>query len=155
MRIFPTVMNWSDENNSCMRVTWELTGYYRARIAKTRQNLNRLVQLKVDESRWEFAVKREFKQGLTKQVNNSKGPITWSIFNPGVELSPVYRVEISALSVIQNSIKIKRAIRWQNFQPRVEIIMSYSSISGSDYLLQENKIKAFFTSGNRCRERIV
>ena len=39
-----------------------------------------------------------------------KGPITWSIFNPGVELSPVYRVEISALSVIQNSIKIKRAI---------------------------------------------
>jgi hypothetical protein len=40
----------------------------------------------------------------------SAGPITWSIFNPGVELSPVYRVEISALSVIQNSIKIKRAI---------------------------------------------
>jgi hypothetical protein len=38
------------------------------------------------------------------------GPITWSIFNPGVELSPVYQVEISALSVIQNSIKIKRAI---------------------------------------------
>jgi hypothetical protein len=30
----------------------------------------------------------------------NKGPITWSIFNPGVELSPVYRVEISALSVI-------------------------------------------------------
>jgi hypothetical protein len=28
---------------------------------------------------------------------------TWSIFNPGIELSPVYRVEISALSVIQNS----------------------------------------------------
>ena len=26
---------------------------------------------------------------------------------------------------------------------------------GSDYLLQENKMKAFFTSGNRCRERIV
>ena len=43
-----------------------------------------------------------------------------SIFNPGVELSPVYRVEISALSVIQNSIKIKRAITWQNFQPRAE-----------------------------------
>jgi hypothetical protein len=36
--------------------------------------------------------------------------ITWSIFNPGVELSPVYRVEISALSVIQNSIKVKHAI---------------------------------------------
>ena len=31
-------------------------------------------------------------------------------FQPGVELSPVYRVEISALSVIQNSIKIKRSI---------------------------------------------
>jgi hypothetical protein len=44
------------------------------------------------------------------QSKISKGPITWSIFNPGVELSPVYRVEISALSVIQNSIKIKRAI---------------------------------------------
>jgi hypothetical protein len=29
--------------------------------------------------------------GLTKK---SKGPITWSIFNPGVELSPVNRVEI-------------------------------------------------------------
>jgi hypothetical protein len=50
-----------------------------------------------------------------------KGPITWSIFNPGVELSPVYRVEISALSVIQNSIKIKRAITWQYFQPRAEL----------------------------------
>jgi hypothetical protein len=33
--------------------------------------------------------------------------------------------------------------------------MTYSSIRGSDYLLQENKIKAFFTSANRCRERIV
>ena len=33
--------------------------------------------------------------------------------------------------------------------------MSYSSMRGSDYLLQENKIKAFFTSANRCRERIV
>jgi hypothetical protein len=32
--------------------------------------------------------------------------------------------------------------------------MSYSSIRGSDYLLQENKIKGFFTSANRCRERI-
>jgi hypothetical protein len=38
----------------------------------------------------------------------------------GVELSPVYRVEISALSVIQTSIKIKRVITWQNFQPRAE-----------------------------------
>jgi hypothetical protein len=36
--------------------------------------------------------------------------ITWSIFNPGDELSPVDRVEISALSVIENSIKIKHAI---------------------------------------------
>ena len=26
---------------------------------------------------------------------------------------------------------------------------------GSDYLLQEIKMKAFFTFGNRCRERIV
>ena len=33
--------------------------------------------------------------------------------------------------------------------------MSYSNMRGSDYLLQENKIKAFFTSANRCRERIV
>ena len=41
---------------------------------------------------------------------SDKGPITWSIFNPGVELSSVYRVEISALSVIQYSIKIKLAI---------------------------------------------
>jgi hypothetical protein len=39
-----------------------------------------------------------------------EGPITWSIFNPRVELSPVYWVEISALSVIQNSIKIKHPI---------------------------------------------
>jgi hypothetical protein len=38
---------------------------------------------------------------------------------------------------------------------RAEIIMSYSNMRGSDYLLQENKIKAFFTSANRCRERIV
>jgi hypothetical protein len=41
-------------------------------------------------------------------LNLIKGPITVSIFNPGVELSSVYRVEISALSVIQNSIKITR-----------------------------------------------
>jgi hypothetical protein len=33
--------------------------------------------------------------------------------------------------------------------------MTYSRMRGSDYLLQENKTKAFFTSGNRCRERIV
>jgi hypothetical protein len=39
------------------------------------------------------------KKGLDKLVNkpspylNSKGPITWRIFNPGVELSPVNRVE--------------------------------------------------------------
>jgi hypothetical protein len=96
-----------------------------------------------------------FSPGERKALAKSKGPITWSIFNPGVELSPVYRVEISALSVIQNSIKIKRAITWQHFQPRAEIIMSYSSMRGSGYLLQENKIKAFFTSANRCRERIV
>jgi hypothetical protein len=80
-------------------------------------------------------------------LNLIKGPITWSIFNPGVELSSVYRVEISALSVIQYSIKIKLAITWQNFQPRAEIIMSYSSIRGSDYLLQENKMKAFLLPG--------
>ncbi len=30
-----------------------------------------------------------------------KGPIIWSIFNPGVEFSPVDRVEISALLVTQ------------------------------------------------------
>ncbi len=29
-----------------------------------------------------------------KNIVCSKGPITWSIFNPGVELSPVDRVEI-------------------------------------------------------------
>jgi hypothetical protein len=40
----------------------------------------------------------------------TKEPITWGIFNPDVELNPVDQVEISALSVIQNSIKIKRAI---------------------------------------------
>ena len=37
--------------------------------------------------------------------------------------------------------------------------MSYSSMRGSDYLLQENKMQAmepgFFTSGNQCRERIA
>ena len=33
--------------------------------------------------------------------------------------------------------------------------MTYSRMRGSDYLLHENKMKAFFTSGNRCRERIV
>ncbi len=44
----------------------------------------------------------------------------WSIFNPGVELSPVDRVDISALPVTQNYIKIKRAITWQSFQPRAE-----------------------------------
>jgi hypothetical protein len=27
-------------------------------------------------------------------IPTSKGPITWSIFNPGIELSPVNRVEI-------------------------------------------------------------
>jgi hypothetical protein len=74
---------------------------------------------------------------VNTQGTLTKGPITWSIFNPGVKLSPVYRVEISSLSVIQNSIKIKRAITWQNFQPRAEIIMSYSSIRGNDYLLLE------------------
>ena len=31
---------------------------------------------------------------LTSQKNSTKGPITWRIFNPGVELSPVNRVEI-------------------------------------------------------------
>jgi hypothetical protein len=84
---------------------------------------------------------------VNSRQNEIKGPITWSIFNPGVELSPVYRVEISALSVIQNSIKVKRAITWQNFQPRAEIIMSYSSMRGSDYLLQENKTNAFLLPG--------
>ena len=53
----------------------------------------------------------DFTQGVVDpRDGHHKGPITWSIFNPGVELSPVYRVEISALSVIQNSIKIKGAI---------------------------------------------
>jgi hypothetical protein len=66
-----------------------------------------------------FLIKALLNTG-TISMTGSKGPITWSIFNPGVELSPVYRVEISALSVIQNSIKIKRAITWQNFQPRAE-----------------------------------
>jgi hypothetical protein len=56
----------------------------------------------------------------TSSCMYTKGPITWSIFNPGVELSPVYLVEISALSVIHNSIKIKRAITSQNFQPMAE-----------------------------------
>jgi hypothetical protein len=28
------------------------------------------------------------------KIRETKGPITWSIFNPGVELSPVNRVEI-------------------------------------------------------------
>ena len=37
-----------------------------------------------------------------------------------IELSPVDRVEISTLPVTQNSIKIKRAITWQSFQPRAE-----------------------------------
>ena len=102
-------------------------------------------------------------------------------FQPrGVELSPVDRVEISALPVTQNSIKIKRAITWQSFQPRAEfnpgvkistllqlaglkfqpwvelspgvkilscnrfnpglkLFMSYWSMRGSDYLLQETK----------------
>ncbi len=57
---------------------------------------------------------------LSQQFSHIKGPLTWSIFNPGVELSPVDRVEISALPVTQNSIKIKRAITWQSFQPRAE-----------------------------------
>ncbi len=72
----------------------------------------------------------------------------WSIFNPGVELSPVDPVDISALPVTQNYIKIKRAITWQSFQPRAEFNpglkfqpasarMSYWSMRGSDYLLQE------------------
>ena len=30
--------------------------------------------------------------------------------------------------------------------------LSYSNMCGSDYLLQENKMEAFFTSGNQCRE---
>jgi hypothetical protein len=104
----------------------------------------------------------------------TKGPITWGIFKPGVELNPVDQVEISALSVIQNSNTIKRTITWQNFQARAEfnhgvstllllagtrpwvqnlvmqffqlraeiIPMSYSSMHGSDYLLQENNMEA-------------
>jgi hypothetical protein len=47
--------------------------------------------------------------------NVIKGPITWNTFNPVVELSPIDRVKISVLPVTQNSIKIKRAITWQNF----------------------------------------
>ena len=39
--------------------------------------------------------------------------------------------------------------------PTEEYHSTYSSMRGSDYLLQENKMKAFFTSRNRCRERIV
>ncbi len=31
---------------------------------------------------------------IWKKACTSEGPITWSIFNPGVELSPVDRVEI-------------------------------------------------------------
>jgi hypothetical protein len=36
--------------------------------------------------------------------------------------------------------------------------MSYSSMRGSNYVLQENKMEAmepFFTSGNQCRERVA
>ena len=86
----------------------------------------------------------------------TKRPITWGIFNPGVELNPVDQVAISALSVIQNSITIKRTITWQNFQAKAEfkilscnrfnsgltLFMSYSSMHGSDYLLQKNNIEA-------------
>jgi hypothetical protein len=57
---------------------------------------------------------------LSKIKYTHEGTITWSIFNPRVELSPVYWVEISVLSVIQNSIKIKHTITWQNIQPRAE-----------------------------------
>jgi hypothetical protein len=38
-------------------------------------------------------------------------------------------------------------ITWQNFQPKAEIIMTYLSMRGSDYLLQENKMKAFLLPG--------
>jgi hypothetical protein len=106
----------------------------------------RLRHLSFTHSKQNESLKSE-KVSYSYLKSRGKGPITWSIFNPGVELSPVYRVEISALSVIQNSIKIKRAITGQNFQPRAEIIMSYSSIRDSDYLLQENKIKAFLLPG--------
>jgi hypothetical protein len=115
----------------------------------------------------------------------TKGPITWSIFNHGVELSPVARVEISALSVIQNSIKSNVArlydnffhpnpgpsstpasVAGLNFQPRAELgpglkilscnrfnpglklFMSYSSMRGSYYLLQKNKMEAIMEPFN-------
>jgi hypothetical protein len=132
---------------------------------------------------------------VTKRLK-CKGPIKWSIFNTGVELSPVYRVEISALSVIQNSIKIKRAITWQNFKPRAEFnpgveISTLLQLAGWNFnpgfeispglkilscnrfnpglklswliracvvvTIYYKKIKwrIFFTSANRCRERIV
>jgi hypothetical protein len=81
-------------------------------------------------------------QVYTKVLDKvAKGPITWTTFNPGVELSPVYRVEISALSVIQNSIKIKRATTWQNFQPRAEIIMTYFSPGSVSFVLSGEYIQ--------------
>jgi hypothetical protein len=54
-------------------------------------------------------------------TTKGKGPITWSIFNPGVELSPVYRVEISALSVIQNSITHDKILSCDRFNPGLKL----------------------------------
>jgi hypothetical protein len=34
-------------------------------------------------------------------IRPPKGPITWSIFNPGVELSPVNRVELSPVNRVE------------------------------------------------------
>ena len=42
---------------------------------------------------------------LIMGVKSIKRPITWSFFNPGVELSPVNWAKISALASIQRLIK--------------------------------------------------
>jgi hypothetical protein len=58
------VMNWSDENKSCM-TPWELTRsrYYHARSENSRQNLN---QLNVDESAGELTRSRYYHARIAK-----------------------------------------------------------------------------------------
>jgi hypothetical protein len=65
-------------------------------------------------------------------------PRDWT-FNP----ASASRVEISTLGLTS-------ALGWKfchviiSINPRLKLFMSYSSMRGSDYLLQENKMKAFF-----------
>jgi hypothetical protein len=83
-----------------------------------------------------------------KQLLSIKTIIIWFCHLLGRSRIVIFRVEISALSVIQNSIRVKRAVHDKIFNPGLKFWwVIRACVHGSDYLLQENKTNAFLLPG--------